>query len=142
MRLRALLAICIFAPCLLAAAPAPAQTVDSLCTRGSPTIPPGAAVDAETIVYGGTDRHFCTFTPSTFVAGARHPLLVVLHGGDGNASLLMRDPIGMLAAAEAMGAIAIFPNGLPRDRCRNPLCLNNNWSAPDNVFFIAELIDR
>jgi poly(3-hydroxybutyrate) depolymerase len=141
MRLRALIAMCILAPCLFAA-PAPAQTVADLCDRGSPTIPPGAAVAAETIVYGGADRHFCTFTPSTFVAGAPHPLLVVLHGGDGNASLMMRDPIGMLAAAEAMGAIAIFPNGLPRDRCPDPLCLNNNWSAPDNVFFIAELIDR
>ena len=55
---------------------------------------------------------------------------------------MMEDNHGIIAAAEAMGAIAVFPNGLPRGGCGAALCLDNNWGAPDNVFFLAGLIDR
>ena len=54
----------------------------------------------------------------------------------------MEDNHGIIAAAEARGYIAVFPNGLPRASCTALPCLDNNWAEPDNVFFIAELIDR
>lgn len=94
-----------------------------------------------TFSYGGTDRYYCTYTPMSLGPGT-HPLVIALHGGDGNASQMMEDNHGIIAKAEALGWIAVFPNGLPRRSCSAPLCLDNSWGAPDNVFFIAELIDQ
>ena len=55
---------------------------------------------------------------------------------------MMEDNHGIIAEAEAKGYIAVFPNGLPRAGCTALPCLDNNWAQPDNVFFIAEIIDR
>lgn len=127
---------------ICAAAPqAPAQTVQQLCSRATMTAAAGR-ITAETFSYGGTDRYFCTYTPLSLAAGTQHPLVIALHGGSGNASQMMEDNHGIIAQAEAKGYIAVFPNGLPRQNCGAALCLDNNWSAPDNVFFIAELIGR
>ena len=41
---------------------------------------------------------------------------------------MMEDNHGIIAAAEAMGSIAVFPNGLPRGGCGAVLCLDNNWA--------------
>jgi poly(3-hydroxybutyrate) depolymerase len=69
--------------------------------------------------------------------------VIALHGGYGNASQMMQDALHIIEHAEAMGWIAVFPNGLPRPSCgRGSLCLDNNWGSPENVFFIAELISR
>jgi poly(3-hydroxybutyrate) depolymerase len=124
------------------AAEAPAQTVEDLCNRATMTAAANGTVTAEAFVYGSAERYVCTYTPSTFIDDSVHPLLIALHGGSGNASQMMEDNHGIIAAAEAMGAIALFPNGLPRGGCGTALCLDNNWNAPDNVFFLAELIGR
>jgi poly(3-hydroxybutyrate) depolymerase len=99
-------------------------------------------ITAESFSYGGADRFFCTYIPSSLAMGTTHPLVIALHGGTGNASQMMQDNRGIIATAEAIGAIAVFPNGLPRPSCADALCLNNGWGEPDDVFFIAELIDR
>ena len=99
-------------------------------------------IGAETFSYGGTERFYCTYTPAALPDGNQHPLLIALHGGSGNASQMMEDNHGIIAEAEAKGYIAVFPNGLPRAGCAALPCLDNNWSQPDNVFFIAELIDQ
>jgi len=116
-----------------------AQDVQDLCSRATMTAATGT-IAAET--FGGTDRFTCTYTPSSLPDGSRHPLLIALHGGSGNASQMMEDSHGIIATAEAKGYIAVFPNGLPRGACTALPCLDNNWAQPENVFFIAELIDR
>jgi poly(3-hydroxybutyrate) depolymerase len=143
-RIRRSLAILATMLASLSAAPpeAVAQTVDQLCSRGNLTAAVNGTITAETFSYGGTDRYLCTYIPSSLATGTAHPLLIALHGGSGNASQMMQDNHGIIAAAETMGAIAVFPNGLPRPSCAATLCLNNSWGEPDDVFFIAELIDR
>ena len=102
-----------------------------------------APIFAETFSYGGVDRHYCTYTSSLIGAGAQSPLMIALHGGDGNASQMMEDARRIIARAESSGYVAVFPNGLPKPSCRGSSpCLDNNWAQPDNVFFIAELISR
>jgi poly(3-hydroxybutyrate) depolymerase len=121
---------------------APAQTVGDLCSRATMTAAVGP-ITAETFSYGGVERYYCTYTSSLIGTGTQHPLVIALHGGDGNASQMMEDARHIIEHAEAMGYIAVFPNGLPRDSCGGAsLCLDNSWGAPDNVFFIAELISR
>jgi poly(3-hydroxybutyrate) depolymerase len=118
------------------------QTVADLCDRATMTAAVGP-IGAETFSYGGADRYYCTYTSSLIGAGTQHPLVIALHGGDGNASQMMEDARRIIEHAEAMGWIAVFPNGLPRPSCGGAsLCLDNSWGAPDNVFFIAELISR
>jgi polyhydroxybutyrate depolymerase len=127
---------------LLLVAPAGrAQDVEDLCTRATMTAAVGE-VGAESFRYGGTERFVCTYTPSALPDGLQHPLVIALHGGSGNASQMMADDHGIIALAEAEGYVAVFPNGLPRGGCAAVPCLDNNWSQPDNVFFVAELIDR
>jgi poly(3-hydroxybutyrate) depolymerase len=124
------------------ASQATAQTVTDLCDRATMTAAVGS-IAAETFSYGGVDRHYCTYTSSLIGAGTEHPLVIALHGGDGNASQMMEDARHIIEHAEAMGWIAVFPNGLPRDSCGGASpCLDNSWGAPENVFFIAELISR
>ena len=95
------------------AAEAPAQTVQDLCNRATMTAAANGTVTAEAFVYGSAERYVCTYTPSTFIDDSVHPLLIALHGGSGNASQMMEDSHGIIATAEAMGAIALFPNGRP-----------------------------
>jgi poly(3-hydroxybutyrate) depolymerase len=126
----------------LSTAQATAQTVTDLCSRATMTAAVGP-ISAETFSYGGVDRHYCTYMSSLIGAGTQHPLVIALHGGDGNASQMMQDAHRIIEHAEAMGYIAVFPNGLPRDSCGGASpCLDNSWGAPENVFFIAELISR
>ena len=118
------------------------QTVEDLCDR-APMMAAVGPITAETFSYDGVDRYYCTYTSSLIGAGTQHPLVIALHGGAGNASQMMGDARRIIEHAEAMGWIAVFPNGLPRPSCGGAsLCLNNSWGAPDNLFFIAELISR
>jgi poly(3-hydroxybutyrate) depolymerase len=119
-----------------------AQDVTDFCSRATMTAAVGP-ITAETFNYGGVDRHYCTYTSSLIVAGTPHPLVIALHGGAGNGSQMMEDARQIIEHAEAMRWTVVFPNGLPRPSCGGAsLCLDNSWDAPDNVFFIAELISR
>jgi poly(3-hydroxybutyrate) depolymerase len=117
-------------------------TVEELCDRATMTAAVGT-ITAETFSYGGVDRYYCTYTSSLIGPGTQHPLVIALHGGAGNASQMMEDARRIIEHAEAMGWIALFPNGLPRPACGGAsLCLVNSWGAPENVLFVAELISR
>ena len=71
-----------------------AQTVGQLCSRATMTAAATGTITAETFRYGGVDRHFCTYTPSSINDGTPHPLVIALHGGSGNASQMMEDNHG------------------------------------------------
>jgi poly(3-hydroxybutyrate) depolymerase len=133
---------CLLLPAAALPTSGQAQGVDELCSRATMTAAAPGEITAEVIRYGGADRFICTYLPSTINDGAEHPLLLALHGGSGNASQMMEDNHGIIAAAEAGGYIAVFPNGLPRAGCAALPCLDNNWAQPENLFFIAELIAR
>ena len=137
MRIRILVSLA--ALTLAATAEAEAQ---SLCSRATMNDAAAGEVVEESFRYGGTDRFLCTYRPSSIDDGALHPLMIALHGGNGNASQMMEDNHGIIAAAEAGGYVAVFPNGLPRRQCGALPCLDNSWMQPDNVFFIAELVSR
>ncbi len=129
-------------PVVLLAAAAGEADAQTLCTRATMNDAAAGQIVEESFRYGGTDRFLCTYLPSSIGDGALHPLMIALHGGSGNASQMMADNHGIIAAAEAAGYVAVFPNGLPRGACGALPCLDNNWSQPENVFFVAELIER
>jgi poly(3-hydroxybutyrate) depolymerase len=129
-------------PVVLLAAAVGEADAQTLCTRATMNDAAAGQIVAESFRYGGTDRFLCTYLPSTIDDGALHPLMIALHGGSGNASQMMEDNHGIIAAAEAGGYVAVFPNGLPRNQCTTLPCLDNNWVDPVNEFFVAELISR
>ena len=140
--MRSLISAVVLACGLSGATPGLAQDVEALCSRASLTAATEGTITAETISFAVVDRFVCTYLPSNIDDGAEHPMLIALHGGSGNASQMMDDDHGIIAAAEAGGYVAVFPNGLPAVGCAALPCLDNNWERPENVFFVADLISR
>jgi polyhydroxybutyrate depolymerase len=61
--------------------------------------------------YDGITRDYLVHVPKSY-RGARTPMLVALHGGDGNADYQADDSkYGLISKSEAAGFIAVFPNG-------------------------------
>ncbi|MGE4082788.1 MAG: PHB depolymerase family esterase [Vicinamibacterales bacterium] len=98
-----------------------------------------------TIRHGGRDR---TYLLHDFSGGRRAPLVIVLHGGGGNAGNAVR-----MTSFDAVGArerlVVVYPNGTAA-RSRVPLltwnaghcCASAMRERVDDVGFIAALIDR
>lgn len=132
------------------------------CARPSPPSPiplpsqlnvdtPGALKPGNyegAIEVGGRKRTYLLHLPTNYDGKSRMPLVVVLHGGGGNAQ---NAPVmtGMSAKADAAGFIAVYPNGsglLSDDRLLTwnagnccGYALDNNI---DDVAFIRSLIDN
>jgi poly(3-hydroxybutyrate) depolymerase len=79
--------------------------------------------------------------PSTYAAGTPIPLVLALHGGGGNASVMYRPAKAIPSYAESEGFIAVFPNGTPKPGCGNP-CRSFLWGDPVNVAYMGQLLDE
>ena len=105
------------------------------------------AADSErTLDYGGRTRHYLVHLPPQASARNRLPVVLVFHGGGGNAQGAARDT-GVDAAADRYGFIAVYPAGTgPKE---NRLLTWNagqccGWAAKnhvDDVGFVSTLID-
>ncbi|MCA0871840.1 hypothetical protein LCL97_13460 [Seohaeicola saemankumensis] len=108
-------------------------TVTDLCSG----IPVGAgSIDAVTLTQitdgGMVNRYACTFQPSTFNPAAANKLVVVLHGGNGNATTLSGK--GLQVEAEARGYLISFAQGWPHPTtCPSDLCTVNGWDGGDTI---------
>lgn len=106
-----------------------------------------ADVDNHAIEFGGEKRGVYVHVPDNMKGRAGLPVVLVLHGGGGNASG-MRDMTGMDEVADKNGFIAVYPegNGSPFiDRIRT--WNGGNCCGPaarknlDDVGFISKVID-
>jgi polyhydroxybutyrate depolymerase len=102
----------------------------------------------ESVVLGGAERSFVVHTPEKLAGGKNLPVVIVLHGGGGDAAGVMRQT-GMNAVADKNGFLAVYPEGTPAmlsDHMRT-------WNAGrccgaamrkkiDDVGFISAVIDR
>jgi poly(3-hydroxybutyrate) depolymerase len=93
-----------------------------------------------TVSYAGVQREVALFVPSRYVAGAATPLVVALHGGSGDASVMYAEDKRIVAHAERDGFIAVFPNGLPMPD--KPDSTNYYWGDPVNLSYMALLLDE
>ncbi len=104
----------------------------------------GATSGERTIAVGGRQR---TYLVHDFSAGARAPVVIVLHGGGGNADNAVTTT-GMDRIAGRHGLIAVYPNGTAARERRTLLTWNAGHccaaamaNAVDDVGFIAAVID-
>ena len=113
---------------------------------GAPSGAQGAAADAElrTVTHGGRQR---TYLVHDFGRGGPAPVVVVLHGGGGNAANAVK-MTGFDRIASREGVIAVYPEGTsvqPRFRMltwnAGHCCASAMDGRVDDVGFIGGLVD-
>lgn len=104
------------------------------------------AQERETLVHDGIERTYILTVPDAVARlGEPVPLVIVLHGGGGNAVNAMT-MTGFAEKAEEAGFIAVFPDGTGRTALRTwnavHCCAFAMRENIDDVGFIAALIDH
>jgi polyhydroxybutyrate depolymerase len=107
---------------------------------------PAAANERKSVMVGATERHYEVHLPKGRAPAAHVPLVIVLHGGGGDAETA-RQQSGMDAKADQDGFIAVYPIGTTR-RGRQVFTWNA-WRCcgaalaqrVDDVGFIRVLVD-
>ena len=104
----------------------------------------GANPSEQTIVHGGRQR---TYHVHDFGRGRPAPVVIVLHGGGGNAANAVR-MTGFDGIAEREGVVAVYPDGTAATDRRVRLTWNAGHccaaameNAVDDVGFVAAIID-
>jgi polyhydroxybutyrate depolymerase len=120
----------------------------TLATAASARGNNSASSDRQFIVHDGIERSYVVRLPPGHPrAGERLPLVLVLHGGGGNAAIT-EAMTGFTAKARAEGFIVVYPEGTGR---RKTLLLTWNAKhccgyamehAVDDVGFIRDLLDQ
>jgi polyhydroxybutyrate depolymerase len=101
-------------------------------------------------VHDGLTREYLVHVPASYRAGRPAPMLLALHGGGGDADFQANDSrYRLISKSEAVGFIAVFPNGYSRF----PSGILATWNAGaccgkaqengvDDVGFLREVIQR
>lgn len=105
-----------------------------------------AGQDAKTLVLGGVTRSYVVRAPAMPGGAARFPMVIVLHGGGGNAANA-ETMTGFTAKARQEGFIVVYPNGSGRLHDKlltwnaGHCCAYAMKEGVDDVKFIDALID-
>jgi polyhydroxybutyrate depolymerase len=101
----------------------------------------------QTLMHDGIDRSYVVRVPVGLAQRGRVPLVLVLHGGGGNAGTA-ESMTGFTAKAEKEGFIVVYPEGTGQFRKRRLTWNAGHCCGPamdwrvDDVGFIGALIDR
>jgi polyhydroxybutyrate depolymerase len=104
-----------------------------------------ASAAAASMSFGGLDRAFRLYVPSTLDRSHPAPLLLVLHGGGGTGELMERLTLGGLnRMADREGVVVVYPNGLDRhwNDGRGVSQYRAHRDNVDDVGFLSALIDH
>ena len=63
---------------------------------------------------GGFERTFIMRIPPGYDPDGAHPLVFVLHGGNGSGAAI-KDSLGFDERADAIGAIVVYPDGIEKN---------------------------
>jgi polyhydroxybutyrate depolymerase len=116
----------------------------SLPTPGAAALPPGETTRA--LTHDGRRRSYTVHVPPTYDPDQPTPVVLVFHGGLGNAENAQR-MTGFSAKADAEGFVAVYPNGTGR-REEKLLTWNGGTCCGyavaedvDDVGFVAALLE-
>ena len=76
------------------------------------------------ITVEGTQRRYVVHVPEGYTSERRWPVVIMFHGGGGNARAAMRET-RWTETADREGFLAVFPEGTPRDPSRRASFLGN-----------------
>ncbi|MEW6706203.1 MAG: PHB depolymerase family esterase [Pseudomonadota bacterium] len=75
----------------------------------------GAGTHEFTLRHQGLERKYLVHVPRSYTGQEAVPVLLAFHGGGGSATMMADDELyGIVGKAEALGFIAVFPNGYSR----------------------------
>lgn len=94
--------------------------------------------DMHWLEFDGVDRPIITYLPTSYNGTTATPLVLVFHGGSGNAEHAFQS-FGVPEVADHAGFIAVFLNGLPRDGGRIQTAY---WGDEQNVAYVAFVLER
>lgn len=131
---------------LLTAPAARAQATGYCDVPASPALNPGYRIQEKVLHLQHGPRWFCQVTPSGYsVNNPDYPLVIVFHGGGGQAETMMRPQKAILEQIVNRGYIGLFPIGLPRDdgACDFAAlpCTVNAWGDDTNLAFLNALLE-
>jgi polyhydroxybutyrate depolymerase len=126
------------------------------CFAGEPLssgTPFGPGPHALTLTVDGLERTYIVHVSPAYDSKTQSPVVVMLHGGGGNAKAAIWET-KLTEKADKAGFLAVFPNAMSRDPSRrssfawNPQLWNDGsdrfypgQKAPDDVNFISALLD-
>jgi len=105
--------------------------------------PAAAGMAVETIVCRGIERHYAVHLPPETDSEGVRPLVIVLHGGGGDAAKAAA-LTGFNQLADTAGFIVVYPEAVNRhwNDGRNVRRFKAHRERVDDVGFVASLIDR
>lgn len=106
-------------------------------------LPAGYVIEERDMIEDGKTRWYCLVTPPGYTTtGPDYPLVVVLHGGNGNPQKMMEGSKRIMKEGLDRGYVLIFPAGIgDPDRCSTAFpCEHNLWNGDTNVVFLNSLI--
>lgn len=117
-----------------------------VCAAAGPAYAAGAGGERSSIAWDGLQRTYVLHRPSSIDAARRAPLLIVLHGGHGDAHRMDKLASGGLRKrAGEKGVLLVYPEGI---RYRTGVRTRWNdgrsdaFSTVDDAGFLSVLIDR
>jgi polyhydroxybutyrate depolymerase len=120
----------------------------TLATDASARNRSSVSADRQYLVHDGIERSYVVRLPPGHPrTGERLPLVLVLHGGGGNAAIT-ESMTGFTAKARAEGFIVVYPEGTGRLKGKllawnaKHCCGHAMENAIDDVGFISDLLDR
>jgi polyhydroxybutyrate depolymerase len=93
------------------------------------------------VVVNGTKRTYRMYLPKTYDGSSKRPLIIVLHGGAGDAGTAEWDS-RMSEQAEKDGFLVAYPNGWLRTWNADGCCGPARAKRIDDVAFIREMIEQ
>ena len=106
---------------LVAASPAGCRRRDRIRAPETSNSSQGSQSDTrETLQSGGRVRTYLVHLPSGYREGKQLPLVIVLHGGTGNAEHTERTT-GLNSTADKNGFIVVYPDGTGGEESANDL---------------------
>jgi polyhydroxybutyrate depolymerase len=119
-----------------------------ICSAANAANSPAPPSGLQTLVHDGVERGYVVRTPRDLApGGARLPLVLVLHGGGGNAANA-EDMTGFTAKAAKEGFIVVYPEGSSRFTGKlltwnaGHCCGYAMQRRVNDVAFISALLDR
>ncbi|HMO09247.1 MAG TPA: hypothetical protein PKD10_16595 [Paracoccaceae bacterium] len=128
----------------LAASPVAAQATGYCEIPASPALSPGYRIEEKVLHLPHGPRWFCQVTPPGYsIANPDYPLVIVFHGGGGQAETMMRPQKAILEQIVNRGYVGVFPIGIPREGCDLAAlpCETNAWGDDTNLAFLNALLE-
>lgn len=129
---------------MLVAPPAAAQATGYCDIPASPALNPGYRIQEKVLFLPHGPRWFCQVTPPGYsLNNPDYPMVIVFHGGGGQAETMMRPQKAILEQIVNRGYIGVFPIGIPREGCDFAAlpCTDNAWGDDTNLAFLNALLE-